>query len=726
MTCKQAVYLVSNFDKTVAFDIETKGTNAAKNDCQIVGIGFADSKQIVYIDRATCEKGAWPFLFKKLAEFNTELVAHNMFFDSAFLTRDYPELTFNFKYCTYGLLRQLANEGWDGQTWGLKDAQMNLLKWEESNEGELHQWLVENGYFAEDAKKEPSGNHQYPIINEKGRTRFARPRKEMMFLAPPEILGYYCGLDCASTYLLLSNIFAPALTKLPPTARQTFDEYHSIFMVNVKILVEQQLYGTYIDKEKLLKYHEDLLGRIEGTKDAFFTHPEIAEKIAEFKARAITELKEKEPEKYKVHKLPVEPKKLTKSGQISKNWEKWKKKIDEDTGPEISKNWISWTERVKHLEDTYSFNLNSAPQLRELFYEKFQFPIILTTKSELPATDGQALSQMGEKGKLLKDYKDLVKEEGYVHGCISKLAGNYLNLQFRVPGTLTGRLAGSGGLNVQQLPKSRGYLECWKPRPGYAWIDCDVNSLEQVVLTELSQDPALLSLYGPGAKEQDVYLFNGADMAGIGPKIREYYDPDNPTPESIALAKKKCKNERSISKVITLASSYGAGAKKLYSTLQLSGVDIHLDAVERMVKSYWDKYQGVREYERKLLKEWEARGGWVYNGIGRPICIDDDKTKDIVNRVVQSTGHDILMMIIAEMDSIRRRELGNLRRLMWRPIIIDFHDESLVECREDDIPVVMEMFKEAYQTINKKLNASVQIEGEPEVIQTLADAKVEG
>jgi len=43
--------------------------------------------------------------------------------------------------------------------------------------------------------------------------------------------------------------------------------------------------------------------------------------------------------------------------------------------------------------------------------------------------------------------------------------------------------------NCQQLPKSRGYLECWKPRSGHVWVSIDHSSLEQVVLAELSRDP---------------------------------------------------------------------------------------------------------------------------------------------------------------------------------------------------------------------------------------------
>lgn len=727
LTPKQVIYIVSNLDKLVAIDIETKGNNAAYPHNLIVGVGLADSKSIFYIDRKSAQPGAWDFLFKKIAEYQLQLFGHNIFFDAAFINRDFPRLKFNWTYCTYGLLRQLSTEGWDGQTWGLKDAQIELLGWKETNEGDLNSWLVKSGFYAEDIKKEKKGSHQYPVVNTKGQLRYARPKKAEMWRAPAEILGYYCGVDAASTYILLVNVLLKALTnKLPEVARTQFLSYHKTYLVNTLLLIEQQLYGIKIDEPKLKAYHKELLRRIEEAKQVFLNNPDVAPKVAEFKEAQLEEMRRKEPAKYKKHKLPNEPKKFLKSGKIADSWIKWRKKMDEDTGPEVSKNWLTYVENYSKLEREYEFNLNSAAGLRELLYTKLGYPVTVLTDSELPSTDSSALQSMGQVGKDLQVYKDLVKEEGYVRVCLEKLYKGYLNVQFRSPGTLTGRLAGSGGLNVQQLPKSRGYLECWVPRPGHQWIDCDVNSLEQVVLAELSQDPSLLKLYGPNAKKgNDVYLYNGAQMKGIGEKIRKYYDPDDFTEESIIVAKKECKKERSIAKVITLAASYGAGPDKLLNTLQLSGIDITLDEVKEIYKSYWDIYSGVRSYGRRLEREWEERDGWVYNGIGRPIGIHESKKKDIVNRVVQSTGHDILMMIIEEMERLRQRYIESNKGLIWRPIIIDFHDESIVECREEDTEKVLQIFKEAYAIVNQKLNAGVKIEGEPEVIRTLADAKVE-
>jgi len=190
-------------------------------------------------------------------------------------------------------------------------------------------------------------------------------------------------------------------------------------------------------------------------------------------------------------------------------------------------------------------------------------------------------------------------------------------------------------INQQQIPKDQGYMECWIARPGMVWVDFDVASLEPVVLTELSQDKTMMKLYGPGAKEgQDIYLFNAYHIPKLADNVRKYYNPDNPTPETTEIAKKQCKKERSISKLITLGSSYGAGPAKIQQSLELEGINLSFDEAKAIHTAYWDLYKGVKTYQAKLLAEWEGHGGWIYNGLGRPLTVAPDVVKDLVNRCV--------------------------------------------------------------------------------------------
>src|SRR3990167_10237047 len=96
-------------------------------------------------------------------------------------------------------------------------------------------------------------------------------------------------------------------------------------------------------------------------------------------------------------------------------------------------------------------------------------------------------------------------------------------------------------INIQQAPKNKEYLSCFVAAPGHKLIYSDISALEPHIAAHFSQDKTLMALYGKQAKPNDVYLFVGAKTSELGNTIRAYYDPDNPTNESIEFAKERCK-----------------------------------------------------------------------------------------------------------------------------------------------------------------------------------------
>jgi DNA polymerase I-like protein with 3'-5' exonuclease and polymerase domains len=289
-----------------------------------------------------------------------------------------------------------------------------------------------------------------------------------------------------------------------------------------------------------------------------------------------------------------------------------------------------------------------------------------------------------------------------------------------VPGTTSGRLAGSGGLNVQQMPKTPGFLACWRARPGYKLVELDFTALEQVVLTELSKDPGLWKLYGPGQPGNDAYLYAGAHLPILGPAIRAAgYDPERPTPEGIAHAKKVAKRERGIAKVVVLASSYGAGAKKIHQTLTLGGIELKLSEAQAIHRGYWDLYAGVKRYERELQRQLENNGGWFLNGIGRPLGIADGYERDAVNRACQSTGHDCLVLYLGIVAGLLRAA-----GIDWHPWLLDLHDETFLEVREDQAAAAAAVLEgPAMQKLNALLGGVIPLRGGAEIAENMAEIK---
>jgi DNA polymerase I-like protein with 3'-5' exonuclease and polymerase domains len=242
-----------------------------------------------------------------------------------------------------------------------------------------------------------------------------------------------------------------------------------------------------------------------------------------------------------------------------------------------------------------------------------------------------------------------------------------------------------------------------------------VSALEPHVLTEFSQDKRMLDLYGPAAKANDIYLYVGSHMDLFRDQIRAFYDPAHPTKESLALAKEQCAAIRKVIKIVVLGSSYGMGAKKLQDGINLAGFKLSFAEAKSISRDYWDFFRGIKQFEQKLIYMYQANNGYIINGRGRPLAIHPDYTKDIVNRFVQSTGHDILMRYVYLLD--KRRKVENLP---MRPWFIDEHDACVVEVQNAAVKRVMQVFKEVYDELNAELDWGVKFSGKIRSGQSLA------
>lgn len=662
----------------VALDFETRGTDASDPNFMVVGAGLAwwagEEIMSVYYNLNGINLTFVKALVDKL--FTYELSAHNVMFDAAALWRmakdlERPELWANWSVCTYGLYRQLASEGHPSQRWSLEYAQYELLGWERSNKDDVAEWLIAHGF----TKRQKDG--------------YVADKAEL-WRVPPEILGRYCCMDASSTLQLLSYVLLPAVDRFP----EVMDYHQKEFMDLTKSILEAFFRGIWIDKEALEAHVAKLESDIVRLTQGILDYPAAKSGVEEYNKFKIEEIRAKEPAK------------LTKAGKESANWVKWKAKLEK-------------------AEATQHFNLASPTQLNWLLYEWMEFPAKFLTDSGGPSSCEDALLGMGEFGRLIIDERALETELGFIKTCLEKLRfdaaeGRWLlHPQYRNPGTLTERLAGTGGLNVQQLPHSPGYLACWKPRPGNVFIDSDFNSLEQVVLAELSEDKGLWQLYGPDAVPgQDVYLFNAAHYPPTMEAVRKWYDPYNPTPESKKLAKEHCSKERALAKTATLALAYGCGPAKLVESFNVAGFDLDFNEAKDVYDAHWALYGGTKRYEARLKQEWRDRGGWVYNGLRRPKPVAALLEKDLCNRVVQSTGHDLLMKLNSYVRKLRAEHGVN----MW-PVIPDFHDEILFECAEEDKDKAKCVVEEAYALLNKEVDGKIPLRGSFKVCRSMAEVK---
>jgi DNA polymerase I-like protein with 3'-5' exonuclease and polymerase domains len=707
-----------------ALDLETTGGDVMDDAHVVVAVGLSNSRGSVCV-QVHGRPDIYHWILRRLVETQVPLIMHNAYFDLSFLRRDLLRLGIdtwpNFRHCTYSLYRLTSTEDWDGFSWGLKAAQKNLLGWQETNETRLDEWLVSHGFISNMKIPEvginPSG---YYLTETANGSRWAKPQKQEMWRAPFDILGHYCALDCDATYSIYKYVLLPCVNKFKGLQSFCSPEIYGEY---TKLLIEQKLRGNHLDIEGTKQHLEKIQRQLEVLQRNLFEHKDLIAAAEHKRSLLIQEHLEKEPARFKVQKLGIEPVKFTKKGQLSRAWVSWDQK--RNNPPKQLNKWTVWKQKLEVLQQLTSqelINLNSGKQKVWLFYEFLKYPVLLTTKKQQPATGKDALKGWGELGVILQKQNKLNKEAQYTAQCID----NYnektaaLHPSVLVPGTSSGRLAGAGGMNYQQMPKSYGLLSQWKARPGYKLVDMDFTALESVVITELSRDESMMKLYGPDANpNQDIHLFTGSMLPGIGEKIRKAgYDPDNPTQEGVERAKKECKKEREIAKTINYASVYKAGPRTLARNLTLAGIPTSEEVAAKMHAAYWETYKGVKQYSRELERQWKLNGGWFLNGIGRPVSLTEDLLKDTVSRCVQSTGHSSLILLMVIYWRLLKEH--GIEAYQW----MELHDQLIVEVREDQAERAARLLDgDALQELNRWLGGMIPLRGEAQVISNLAEAK---
>lgn len=394
----------------VAVDLETKGTNSADPSSFIAGVGFAHSGGCFYIHLLGASDEVRNYIRQWLIGAK-RLTSFNVLFDASFLWA-FTGHWLNWTHDSYGLFKVLSTEGYPSQRWDLETAQLELLGWGETNKAVLADALKTAGLTKAD-----------------------------MWKLSPDILGRYCAIDAEAHYQVLEELLAQC--SKAEWGDAVLDYHTRLYMAEVKLLAEQQLRGLTIDQELIHVCHTDLLSQIHASKEAFLTHPSVAPHI--------DGAREKARDAWMASRPP-----------------RWTSQMVQ------SKNYERWLAREEKAIESGSFNINSKPQLADLFYAKLGHKIAKYTATGKPVVDRKVLPYLGEPGKLLANYNLYLKRRGYVERIIrtSKESG-LINPQFNSMGAVSTRLGGSGGVNC--FPST---VEILTKR---GWVPATEMSLSDVV-----------------------------------------------------------------------------------------------------------------------------------------------------------------------------------------------------------------------------------------------------
>jgi hypothetical protein len=278
--------------------------------------------------------------------------------------------------------------------------------------------------------------------------------------------------------------------------------------------------------------------------------------------------------------------------------------------------------------------------------------------------------------------------------------------------------------NTQAMPKSYLPMHALRARAGHKLISCDFDSLELLLVGELSREPNIVKLMLPGAPPNDLHIMTATSFpAPFGTTMRSLgYDPEKPTKDALDRIKadEKGSKLRSVAKTARFSLQYGCRPRRFHSTLLKEGFkEIDFETANSIYDSFWNFYSVEREWEAELTRQWEWNGGWVLNGLGCPMAIAEAKQRDIKSRVIQSTGAQLTFLWTAIYTNMLIE-----RKLPYQPWVINWHDAGIVESPDSAVAEVAHVMEvEATKELNELVQGLLPLKMSATIHTTLAEDK---
>ncbi len=341
---------------------------------------------------------------------------------------------------------------------------------------------------------------------------------------------------------------------------------------------------------------------------------------------------------------------------------------------------------VRELAGEPELNVSSPKQVGIVIYEKLKLdPKAKKPKSGNWPTDEQTLLTLSERSPIIDailEYRGLRKLlSTYIEPFatwISPTDGR-VHTTFNQALTSTGRLSSSNP-NLQNIPirsdEGREIRKAFVPEgKGMVMMSADYSQIELRIMAHLSGDEHLTLAFRAG---QDVHAATASKIFGV--RMEEV------TPE-----------QRRIAKTANFGIMYGISAFGLSQRLHCPRAE-----AKKIIDDYFASFPSIRGYIDHTLAE-ARRNGYVETLFGRRRYIADLNSRNVtvrslaernaVNAPIQGTAADIIKKAMITVDS-RLRENGLRSRM-----VLQIHDELLLEVPEDEIACVRELLTDSMETV---------------------------
>lgn len=338
---------------------------------------------------------------------------------------------------------------------------------------------------------------------------------------------------------------------------------------------------------------------------------------------------------------------------------------------------INKIEKRIYEEAGEEFNINSPKQLGVVLFEKLQLPNEKKTKTGY-STSAEVLDKLAPDHPIVADvleYRQLSKlKSTYADGLINFIEQDgKIHTTFNQTITATGRLS-STDPNLQNIPirieLGKLIRKVFLPEEGHLFVDSDYSQIELRVLAHLSDDERLIAAFKNG---QDIHRSTAALVF------------DTPFDEVTDI-------QRRNAKAVNFGIVYGISAFGLANDLNIGRKE-----AQAYIDSYFEKYPKIKAFLDKTVSEAKEKG-YIKTMFGRIRPIPELSSSNFMQRQfgervamnspIQGTAADIIKIAMIRVHDRLLKE--NLKS----KLILQVHDELLIETAEDEKEYVIELLEE--------------------------------
>lgn len=326
-----------------------------------------------------------------------------------------------------------------------------------------------------------------------------------------------------------------------------------------------------------------------------------------------------------------------------------------------------------------TFNIGSAPQLRQILFEELKLPVSTKTPGGEPSTAVEVLEALSLKHplpRLLIQHRQLSKLKGTYLDALPELVNpdtGRVHASFNQVVAATGRLSSSDP-NLQNIPvrteDGRQIRQAFVPgEPGWTLLTADYSQIELRVLAHYCKDPEMTRSF---LEDIDIHTAVAARIFRV--------------PESEVDSAR-----RRVAKTVNFGVIYGLSPFGLAERLGISQSE-----AAAFIEAYFQQYAGVDTFITRTL-ETAMESGRVETILGRRRRISGIRNttgrsrnlaeRTAVNTVIQGSAADLIKRAMLAVDRRLRAEKFRARMLL------QIHDELVFECPFEELDALATMVR---------------------------------